>query len=512
MEQISNDVVFTASGANKTSQANEHAGTAGRKVPAGSSLPTPNLLSNNKDVSNNPADAATASPPQPPTVGDALHCHHQACLVTSQCCHVQKQLLHKEKRVLAWRHAVSSSIPPAQHICYRLLQVLLVVPIVIVVLGVTRQHMCKKAMMASATAAAGVPGIDCSEAHPTLHYSSYVLAFLMICHVLLTMASVVLFCVFILPTVSQSSTWVPRDMMFFICKILGTVLNTVVQTLIAGSFVEFMTTKTFWLTMVITGTSYVATDLLYDFGEPPVGELWGPLGCLTAAFSARRKSGRTAGGKRRNRNCSSQQGATSVLDVMVGVSDIANDNRSDLQGSAGQLLGPVPPVALHGTAAQSTAAVNEGSAVALNVDVQQGDDGNYDGNDRRRNNSSSSTTAKAPHHRAPHDRAPFLVYKKPKGLRGFAITSLLMCTAVPCVVLLGSLVQDPGSLMAPGSDCTGVCAKRYVQLMYALCCMGLIGCYYSITVMLIGMGPVELLFVVSTELRQYIQMRRYGWA
>eukprot|EP00775_Hariotina_reticulata_P005057 gene5057-5298_t len=228
--------------------------------------------------------------------------------------YVRRRILKEEQRVHDWKHALSASIPTKQHFCYRLLHVLLVAPTITVVLGVKWQHkVCKGVIGNDALVAEGDPEIDCTAATDTLHYSSYVLAALLSLHLLLTLTSAALFCVFILPVMSVSSNWAPHDMMYFICKILGSALNTIVQTLVAGSFVAFMTTKIFWLCMVITGMSYVATDLLYDLGEPPVGELWGQLGCLTGCWT-RRNRNRAAGSRMRKRNAKGQRmSSTGIL-------------------------------------------------------------------------------------------------------------------------------------------------------------------------------------------------------
>jgi hypothetical protein len=45
-----------------------------------------------------------------------------------------------------------------------------------------------------------------------------------------------------------------------------------------------------------------------------------------------------------------------------------------------------------------------------------------------------------------------------------------------------------------GSKCVEKCLWRYKQLLYALACLGIITCYYAITIGFLGRGPVTFVY------------------
>jgi hypothetical protein len=43
-------------------------------------------------------------------------------------------------------------------------------------------------------------------------------------------------------------------------------------------------------------------------------------------------------------------------------------------------------------------------------------------------------------------------------------------------------------------DCVDQCLRRYEQLLYAMCCLGLLTCYYAFTIGFLGCGPVTFVY------------------
>lgn len=160
-----------------------------------------------------------------------------------------------------WLFATRQGLLMKQRRVHRLLQSLIAVPCICLAVGVAQK----------------------SPSDIKTLYSAALLLALVLIYTALTLTSYLAFHFGVRPKLKlvDKADLLPKDMMFFICKIRGQTLNTTVQTLVAGSFVAYMPTQVFWLSISITAMSYTATNLLYEMGpKPPVedqeaqGGLW----------------------------------------------------------------------------------------------------------------------------------------------------------------------------------------------------------------------------------------------
>lgn len=90
----------------------------------------------------------------------------------------------------------------------------------------------------------------------------------------------------------------------------------------------------------------------------------------------------------------------------------------------------------------------------------------------------------------------FLLYKWPKGSRGWSIIALLLGVSGPSLAVLAMLVKGRFSnspewyFTDESGSCTGLCFWRYQQMLYMLCCLSFLTSYYAATVGFLGSGPV----------------------
>lgn len=194
------------------------------------------------------------------------HISSQSCEPAGvHCWHAHDRNSHKKQRVAAWAAALMQ-LPPMQHHVHRLLCLALWAPAAMVLAGVMMPRESKNATQNLCPA-----NSPCS-----VLYLSYVQCALLFVYVLLTNGAAVLFYAHFFPCLKghKGAVWKPRDMLFFVCKILGSTINIVLGTLVGGSFVDAMSMELFWACMVLSVLSFTATDLLYDLGDPPVAGLW----------------------------------------------------------------------------------------------------------------------------------------------------------------------------------------------------------------------------------------------
>lgn len=158
-----------------------------------------------------------------------------------------------------WLHAVRQGLWETQQLVHRCLCGLIAVPCICLFIGAT---MATKPSDSKAM------------------YSGYLLLALVCVYTVLSSSSLIIFLVVVRPTLGKGSHLAPKDMMFFTCKILGQILNTTVQTLVAGSFTAYMPSVLFWLCIGITAMSYTATNLIYDLDPEQSVKQESTKGCL----------------------------------------------------------------------------------------------------------------------------------------------------------------------------------------------------------------------------------------
>uniref|UniRef100_A0A383W2P9 Transmembrane protein n=1 Tax=Tetradesmus obliquus TaxID=3088 RepID=A0A383W2P9_TETOB len=404
----------------------------------------------------------------------------------------------EKQAVRQWLYCVRQGYPQRQQLLHRLLQCVIVLPCASMGCGVMHQRLRR-------------PDLDIKST-----YSGLVLFVVVLVYTLLTVGSNLAFLFAVrrkLAPAAVAEDWQPQDMMFFTCKILGQFLNTIVQTLVAGAFVTYMPPTIFWLSVAVTAMSYTATNLLYDMGpgapvqNEEVDSHWvtnwltknHTCGSATVAAtdaptnsSSMRLDNSYAvpnarGSSSAAKSCGVHAGQTQSLPVRRGI---------DSASSA------------YGTAAAAAAVTSSSDDVAVSLDCAEAANFTVNGKAARESSQCEvfkgrSEGSKRSDGNAGENSPPFLLYRRPKGLRGWSIIVLLILQVLPCIAILAMLTfgkyqQRPDVYLQekPEGDkaCVEMCARRYVQLLYALVCLGIISGYYAFTIAVPGCGPVTLVY------------------